>query len=470
VGIVKKIFAKIFGALIISSTCIVSAPAIASDLTPEMAKSIAEEAFIFGYPMLQNYKTIYKRTVIQKKPFNKFTHRHKLLDPSFNLIVGPNNDTLYSAVTLDLRAEPLVVSVPNIPKERYYSIQFIDMYVHNFAYIGQRVTGSKAGNYVIARPGQYIGSIEGIDRVYQSESDFVFAIGRILVTGPDDQEDVAKLQREFKVTPLSQFLNASGTSVRAAPELNFPEYDAGQIATPKFIDLFNFLLQFVTIHRSEKHLFKDFEKIGIVPGKPSDFDLFSVDIQQAIADGIKIGYERIAAEAKDIGIQVAGWNTTSVGFGSRKVMQGKYLQRAAAAMNALYGNDREENNSFVRQVDKNRRSLDGNKANYTLRFEKGALPPSNAFWSLTMYRMPEVLLVENAISRYSIGDRTDGLIYGDDGSLTLYLQHASPEGDKAANWLPAPAGPFAIALRTYLPQQSLLSGQWQPPELIRVED
>lgn len=458
----------LLGCFVVIGVLATSLTTRSSNLTPEKARLIAEEAYIYAYPMMQNYKTLYYRSVVDAKPFNQFSHRHALLDPSFRNIVGPNNDTLYSAVWLDLRAEPLVVSVPAVPKERYYSLQFIDMFTHNFAYIGQRETGSQAGTYLIVGPDHVVESVPGVNKIYRSESNFVFVIGRILAKDHDDQQQAAGLQRKYSLQPLSQFL-ASGDK-ESVPAIDFPAYDPEKIKTAEFIELLNFLLTFVDIHPDEKSLFKRFSQIGITAGQPSGFDQRSSNIQQAISAGVSDAYQKISDESKVIGSQVAGWNTTYHGFGPRSVMQGKYLLRAAAAMIALYGNDRQENSSFSRQVDQQRIPLHGAESGYTLRFEKGQLPPANAFWSLTMYRLPEVLLYENAIHRYSIGDRTQSLHYAEDGSLTFYLQHKPPIGKAAANWLPSPAGPFAVALRLYLPHRSVHNGQWQPPELVRVDN
>lgn len=437
----------------------------------QQAEQLAEAAYVFAYPMMQNYKSLYFRTVVGKKPLNNLSHRRKLLGPKFTAIVGPNNDTLYSAGWLDLANEPFVISVPNVDNNRYYSIQLIDMFTHNFAYIGQRTTGDKVGSYLIVGPEQKIDSVpDGIDGVYQSESNFVFVIGRMLAKGGKDEALAANLLQQYQLQSLDQF---KGKSVEfKKSQVAFPPYDVDQVKNHHFIDLFNFLLQFVAIHPSERIMLDSFENIGVIAGKPSSFEGFPVEIQQAIKKGVSTAFNKIAAESKLIGSQVAGWNTTYLGFGSRDVMQGKYLLRAAAAMIALYGNDREENSSFSRQVDQDRQPLNGalndNSTAYTLRFEKGHFPQSNAFWSLTMYRLPEVLLYENDIQRYSISDRNQALQYGADGSLTFYIQHQAPQADKLNNWLPAPAGPFALALRTYLPKPSVYNGKWQPPEVKRT--
>jgi hypothetical protein len=437
-------------------------------VTPGEARAIAEEAYIFAYPMMENYKTLYAQIVLTGSPFNVFFHRHQLLGPDFKGIVGPNNDTLYSPSWLDLRSEPLVISVPEIPEDRYYSLQFIDLYVYNFAYIGQRETGNKAGSYLIAGPDQTIPEVPGISRAYQSESDFVFCIGRILAKDEKDQQIAAGLQRQFKIQPLSDFIKGRLPEGPSGP-VDFPVYDPAKVKSEFFVDYFNFLLRFTKIHSSDEPAFERFRKIGIGTANQNALAGMKPAMVTAIREGVEKGHEKITDESKRIGSRVAGWNTTFKGFGTREMINGNHLTHAAAAKIALYGNNREENSGFSRFVDADRLPLDGAKNRYAVCFQKGQLPPVKAFWSLTLYRRPEILLSANVLDRYSIGDRTPGLQFGPDGSLTLYIQHESPGKDLESNWLPAPEGEFALSLRTYLPEASILDGSWQPPEVIRIK-
>ena len=434
-------------------------------LTPEEAQSIAEEAYIFSYPMIQNYKTFYFRIVEGKGPVNSFLHRHKLLGPEFTAIVAPNHDTLYSSAWLDLRTGPLAVSVPEFPEDRYYSLQFIDMYVYNFAYIGRRATGSKAGSYLIVGPNQTPPEVPGISGVFQSEGDFVFVIGRILAKDEADQGPAVALQGQIKVEPLSRFLNQAPPSPAAA--VDFPVYDPEKAKTEHFVEYFNFLLQFVKIHPDDASAFERFRRIGISPGAKGVLEHMAPDIVEAIRVGADLGNEKIQSKTMTIGSQISGWNTAFKGFGSREIVNGQHLLHAAGAMFGLYGHNPEENSTLSRHVDADRLPLDGSKYKYTLRFEKGQLPPAKAFWSLTLYQAPEMRLYENSIKRYNIGDRTPGLKYGADGSLTLYIQHESPGKDLESNWLPARDGIFALALRMYLPDESVRNGTWLPPEVYR---
>ena len=199
-------------------------------LTSVEAMEAAQEAYVFAYPMLENYRTMLGMAVLPDSPgylgpFNQIHHKTELLGPEFTAIVRPNNDTLYSMAWLDLRAEPVVLSVPAIPDRRYYSFQLIDLYTHNFGYIGARTTGFSGGNYLIAGPNWSGAKPDGIDAVLQSEGYLVLCLGRTAVLGADDLPAARGLMEQYRIAPLSAFLGQP--SPAPAPALNFPLYDHG---------------------------------------------------------------------------------------------------------------------------------------------------------------------------------------------------------------------------------------------------
>jgi hypothetical protein len=427
--------------------------------SPNETKETAKEAFIYAYPMLYNYQTMYEHTQDKKSEnyiggFGKFKHYTKTYTPKDTNIVTPNNDTPYSWAWLDLRSEPWVLSVPALPKDRYNVFQWFDLYTHNFAYVGVRATGYKAGNYMLAGP-NWDGKVpKGITKVFRSEGDFIGTLTRTGTNGP-----VEELQKQYKLIPLHEF--AKTPAPAPAPKINWIPWDEKRALSADFISYLNFLLQFTKPHPSEKALLERFAKIGIGAGKP--FDLSSLDrtTRDAIEAGVQEGLKELQeATAK---------NTSSAGlFGTREFLKNNYLKRAVGVMIGIYGNSVEEAYYTSPQTDTEGKPLNG-KHNYVLKFEKGNLPPVNLFWSITMYKLPERLLVDNPIDRYSIGDRTEGLKYGKDGSLTIYIQHDAPEGDKKANWLPAPDGPFFMVGRFYGPKESLIKGTYKMPEPVRVK-
>lgn len=463
----SKLFKLLQGAvaltLLASSLAACSLPDVTTP-GPEEARALAEEAYIFAFPMLENYRTMYVQAVataspVFKAPFNQFVHKTVLLGPEFKDIVRPNNDTLYSAVWLDLRAEPLVISVPAI-QGRYYSFQLVDMYTYNFAYIGTRTTGTAAGSYLVAGPAWTGDKPAGVAAVLHTEGNFVYSITRTAVSGKEDVPNVLAIQQQYRVQPLSAFLGRSAPA--SAPGGDFPAYDKAAAESADFIKYFNYLLGQVAIHPSEQALIARFGRIGVGPNRSFDAASLGADTRSAINDGVASARQKIKDQVAKLGEQKNHWNLTPRIFGNREQMQGQYLTRAAAAYAGLYGNDLEEAYYPGTSWDAAGEPLDGSQHGYVLKFAKSEIPAVDAFWSLTMYSQAG-LLVENPIQRYSIGDRTAGLEYGADGSLEIYIQRESPGKDKESNWLPAPNGPFNVVMRMYLPKTTALNPLYAPP-------
>ncbi len=445
----------------------------ASQVTPQQAQKIAREAYIFAYPMLENYKTMYIQAIDRnnpdfKAPFNQMTHMTRLLDADFTEIVAPNNDTYYTFLWMDLRREPLVITVPPIPPERYFVLQFIDMFTHNFAYAGTRTTGNEGGSFLVAGP-DWQGEIPpGIKKVFRSETQFVYMLGRILVNGAEDHDAALAILNQYQVKPLSEFVGSQPPA--PAPQIQFPPYDEKKANSADFISYFNFLLQFVEPHPDDQHFYQEFAQIGIGKGKPFDRTKLDAKVLTAIEKGVQEGHQAIAEKSKSLGKMINGWSFIGPAFGSRKHLQDKILVRAAAAMLGMYGNSMEEAANFSCMLDAEGKPLNAaNGQKYIIRFPKGKTPPVHAFWSITMYRLPEVLFVHNPINRYSISDRTPGIQFDRDGSLTIYIQHQPPAKNKISNWLPAPDGPFMLGLRIYYPKQEVLTGEWKPPYVQKIQ-
>jgi len=437
------------------------------------AREVVEVAFIFSYPMIENYRTMYRQAIDTespdfKGPFNRFTHMTRLLDADFTAIVAPNNDTYYSFLWLDLRREPVVITVPPVPDGRYHVLQFIDMFTHNFAYLGTRTTGNGGVTCLVAGPEWRGEAPGGIDRVFRSESQFNYVLGRILVNGPADHEAVMAILEQYRVQPLSEYLGEAPPP--PPPAVDFPPFDEEKAQSLGFVDYFDFLLQFVAVHPDDRKYLERFARWSIGTGGDFDPASWPEEIRRAMEEGVAAGRRAIEEKMKTLGTVVNGWSFVGTAFGSREVMQDRYLVRAAAARLGMYGNDKEEAANFSCAVDAEGKALDASGGRrYVIRFDRGGTPPVNAFWSITMYRLPEVLLVHNPIGRYSISDRTPGIRFGGDGSLEILVQHENPGGDRESNWLPAPDGPFILALRVYFPKPEVLNGEWAPPPVRRVE-
>ncbi|WP_217628695.1 DUF1254 domain-containing protein [Stenotrophomonas sp. HMSC10F06] len=422
------------------------------------ARAIAKDAYIYAFAMLENYNTLYKQVASPDAPeyvggFGKFRHYAQLYTPDNHDVVTPNNDTPYSWAWLDLRAEPWVVTVPKVPEGRYYVQQWVDLFTYNFAYIGSRATGNGAASYLIAGPGWKGDTPAGIKQVFPSETSLVLTLTRTALNGPDDIGNVKKIQEGMKLQPLSSYLKTQAPP--AAPEIQFPAYDADKVHSHDFIGYLNFLLQFTQpTNPSEAGLMERFAKIGIGPGRPFD----ATSLSQARLAAIDAG----VADAKAAMAEKAKATLSSNGlFGSRAVLKDDYLTRSIAAEKGLYGNSIEEAwyGGYVG---------DGNTPSM-IHFSKDAIPPAKFFWSVTLYTLPDRFLYANELKRYSIGDRTHGLKYDPDGGLTLYIGHVSPGKEKESNWLPAPAGPYSAVGRVYGPSQAAIEGKWNLPPLQPVQ-
>ncbi|KRB49791.1 hypothetical protein ASE04_14365 [Rhizobium sp. Root708] len=430
-----------------------TAAATAQTLPPDEVRAIAKEAYIYAYAPIASYGTWSKQATLPDAPeyvggFNVFRHYSEAFTPENKDIVTPNNDTPYSWAWLDLRAEPMVLSVPAVPKDRYYVMQLIDLFTYNFAYVGVRSTGFDAGNYVIAGPNWKGEKPEGIDKVFQSETDIIGILGRTSLDGKEDVPNVKAIQAQYKLEPLSKFLNEPAP--QPTPAITFPPYDVAKATSHDFIGYTNFLLQFTQPPvPAEKELMAKFAKIGIAPGAPWDPSKVDPATLAAIDQGVGDAKAEMAETAKT--------TLSSNGlFGTREALKGDYMKRAMGAEKGLYGNSLEEAwyGGFVG---------DGSRPTM-LHFEADKLPPAKFFWSLTLYTLPDRFLYANPLDRYSIGDRTKGLEYGPDKSLTIYLGHASPGKDKEANWLPTPEGKYSLVARVYGPEKGALDGTWELPK------
>jgi hypothetical protein len=434
-------------------------------------KDIAEAAYIYAFPMIGNYKSLYEFTIDKKSgqykaPFNQIANEARVFTPKDTSVVTPNSDTPYSLLEMDLRAEPLVLCVPEVEKGRYYSVQLVDLYTFNVGYIGSRATGNGAGCYMVAGPGWKGATPTGIAKVFPLETEFGLAIYRTQLFNPADIDNVKKVQAGYKVQPLSQFLGQPAPV--AAPEPKWPAFDEKAFKTDVFSYL-NFLLQFCPTVPQETVLRQRFADIDIAPGRTFDFEKLPLEDKVAVGFGIKEGFEKIKTKRESIGKEVNGWQVAAA-FGDRSFYHGDFLLRAAAALAGIFGNDAVEALYPLAQADNKGDKLDGSKHRYTITFPAGQYPPVNAFWSVTMYDGKTQLLIENPINRYLINSpMLPGMKKNRDGALTIYVQKDSPGRDREANWLPAPDGPIYMVMRLYWPKQAALDGEWRPPPIGRVD-
>jgi hypothetical protein len=453
-------------ALVFAST----AAADTANITPDEARAIAKEAYVYGFPLVDNYRVEYsyfedRQDPDFKAPWNQIANISRVFTPADTAVQTPNSDTPYSWLGLDLRAEPIVLTLPPIEKKRYYSVQLTDAYTFNFAYLGSRTTGNGEGSYLIAGPSWKGQKPKGVQKVIRSETELIIVVYRTQLFSPSDIDNVKKVQAGYKVQTLSEFLGTAAP--KAAPVIDFikPLTVEGQKTSLQFFNIVNFVLQFCPTVPSEKELRARFAKIGVGAGKTFDPDKLTPEMKTAIEQGRADARADFAAGVKQMN---DGSLKADDLFGTRQSMKNNYLNRWLGTI-GIYGNSKQEAMYPIYRVDADGQSLSGANR-YTIRFAPGQLPPVHAFWSLTMYKLPESLLVANPINRYLINSPMLPHLHRDaDGGLTLLIQNESPGKDQEANWLPAPKGPFAMYMRLYWPKEEALDGEWTAPKLNKVQ-
>jgi hypothetical protein len=440
-------------------------------LTLEHARAIAKEAYIYGFPLVDNYRVQYAYFVDKDNPeykgdWNEIHNTARTYTPADTAIQTPNADTPYSALGADLRAEPLVLTVPRIDQDRYYSLQFVDGYTYNFAYVGSRTTGNGAGKYLLAGPRWRSDKPEGIDQVIRCDTELAFVLYRTQLISPNDLDNVRKIQEGYRVQPLSAFLNHPAPA--SPPPISFiPPLTPNQQKTSlEFFNILNFALRFIPTEPAEQQLRERFAALGIGPDESFDTDKLTPELRSAIEGGMADAwaeFNTVKTEKVDTG-QLGSADV----FGTAEFLNGNYLYRMVAAVLGIYGNTAAEAIYPYFRTDASRAPLGGDN-NYVVRFPRGQLPPVNAFWSLTMYGMPESLLVANPIDRYLINSAMlPDLTRDRDGGYSFFVQHQSPGPGRETNWLPSPPGPFVMVLRLYWPKPEALDGSWQFPQPVKV--
>lgn len=456
-------------AVMVAVAALPSTSVFAQDVTPDEAREIAKEAYVYGYPLVDNYIITYAyfqdpNDPNFKAPWNNLKNINRVFTPADTAVQTPNSDTPYSWAGLDLRAEPIVISLPEIDKDRYYDVEIWDSYNYIIGYAGSRTTGNDAGNIMVVGPDWKGEAPEGIKQVYTSDTDFGVLVIRTQLFNPDDITNVEKIQAQYKMQPLSAFLGTTAPPAPPAVDFIKPLTKEELKTSLDFFSIMNFVLRYSPTVPSEVALRERFAKIGITGDKSFDPATLSPEIKAAIEAGRADAWELFAGAVKQMD---EGKITSGDVFGTREFIGDNYLYRWLGTT-GIYGNAKEEAIYPILAVDSKGEKLNGANQ-YTLHFPAGELPPVNAFWSTTMYELPASLLVANPINRYLLNSTMMSQFVRDaDGGITLYFQNESPGKDKEANWLPAPKGPFWVILRLYWPKEAALNGEWKAPVVERV--
>jgi len=406
--------------------------------------AIAREVYIYTYPMVKNYLTMYQYALEPgggqyKGPLNTLVSVARVYTPEDTAIITPNSDTPYSFIVFDLRAEPVVVTMPPIEKDRYYSLQLIDLYTNNVDYPGTRVDGNDGGDFLITGPGW--------------KGDIPTRIKRVV------EMPTTQIQAGYKATLLS--VPAETPASAPPPSVDWLPISDDLMIT-NYWALAAFLLQFAPPYPGDETPRANLAKLGVQKGATwsgADLSPETVKLMNAVA----------VATEKEIRDEAARLTDSSKLFGTPEFMKGRFMVRAAAAQGGIYGNSVQEALYVIYAVDAQEAPLDGRRARYTLTLTPETLPPVEAFWSLTMYDRPKQFLVDNPVDRYLINSpMLASLQKSADGKIVLYLQHESPGAALESNWLPAPSESFYAVMRLYLPTASALDGHWKPPAIQAV--
>ncbi|ART82117.1 cell envelope protein [Oceanisphaera profunda] len=464
-----------FGVMV--SATATAAPA--DKLTTEQVKAIAEEGFIYGLPLVMNYAIMNEYAVDPKSsqfkaPFNQVKNEPRVFTYKDTAVVTANSDTPYSLVWLDLRAEPMVITIPTVT-DRYYSVMLNDGHTYNYGYLGSRATGGKGGSYLVAGPDWQGEKPAGIDGLFHSLTPFSLAAFRTQLLDPADMPNVEKIQGQYKTEPLSTFLGKPAPAAATNPNF-LPATTAG--IKGNFWTYLGAALEYIPQADEDKDIRAKLEQIGVGPGKTFDLKSLSPEHQQAMLEAMKAGDTKIDTYLASGLTDVNGWQLGSLP-GDRAHYNGDWLMRAAAAKAGIYGNDADEAVYLFGRLDANGQTIDTSKHNYSITFTKDQMPPVNAFWSVTMYDGKSQLMIKNPIDRYLINTAMVSEMKKDaNGAVTIYIQKDSPGKDKEANWLPAPNDTAYLVMRLYWPQPASESlsvlpvgkGTWQMPGIVMVKE
>lgn len=420
---------------IASAVALAAGVPCSAQVAPDSAVRASADFNAYSLPLLEVARR--RDEHLARYGANRFHHARTLADHTFREVTTPNNDTIYSNAFIDLRQGPVTISVPATGR-RYFSLALMDAYSNNFAYFGTRATGGRARTITLVGPGTKGASGENIVR---APTPWVWALGRTLVTGPADLPAARAVQDRLVI---------GGAAPGGIP----PKTPPGD-ADP------------ATLHAAALRMLGEnapsagdapaiarFREAGLLGGQAS------IDAE-TLARGFEVARATSRA-ARRPGEIVNGWIYPKPNLGNFGV---DYAYRAAVAVTGLAAMGPEEA-MYLRSAAPTPTGLFDGTRSYRLHFDKGAEPPVDAFWSLSMYERTAdggFYFVANPIKRYAIGDRTAGLKRNPDGSLDLWISHTDPGAARRSNWLPAPAGPFALSLRAYLPRADLREGRWRAP-------
>lgn len=441
-------------------------------ITEQAAHAIAVDAYVYFYPLISMDITRKQSTNIEagkeigKGPMNTFVNVPAYPTADMRTVVRPNFDTLYSIAWLDLTTEPQVVSVPDT-SGRFYLLPMLDMWTDVFASPGWRTTGTQAAQFVLVPMGWKGDLPAGLQRI-EAPTPYVWIIGRTKTDGPADYAAVHKIQAGYTVTPLSQLgKTPDKVTVKIDPAVDMktpPKTQVDAMPASKYFTYAAELLKLHPPHLTDQPIVAQLKRIGIEPGNDFDFAKLDPAVQKALETAPEDAQRLMKWKVPTIARVANGWSMNTDTMGTYGTY---YLKRAIVSELGLGANLPDDAIYPLNLADDTAKPLDGTNK-YVVHFDKDAVPPVNAFWSITLYDS-DGFQVANALSRFAVSSWMS-FKKNADGSLDLYFQNESPGQDKEANWLPAPKGPFNVCMRLYGPKSDALTGKWNPPPVMKVEE
>ncbi len=460
---VALVMAMIVGLL--SASCSETKKNDINSLPPERIQALTAQAYIFSYPLIMNYATMYKQAIDPASSeyvggFGKFRH-YGFATSDNKDIVSPNNDTPYSWAWVDLRYEPWVLVMPPVDVNRYYTSQWDDLWGFVLDSPGSVLDGQDGGTYLIAPPDWKGETPEGIKRVIRGESYFLGTLTRTGADGPEDLANMQKVQAGYQLIPLHEYIKQPAPGEGAAKKTDWIPFVPGDEKTINAFKYVNFTLPFTIPNAMDKPALDSMAILGIAPGLPWDTTKFTVATKEAIKAGIAEAMKELIAfqpKAKSGDL-----------FSTREALKANYMARMIGVVEGIFGNYASQATYLAWHKDTDGNQINTADASYKLTFKKGETPPAKYFWSITMYNMPGRFLVANPINRYSIGSRSPQLKTNTDGSIDIYVSKTSPGKALESNWLPASDGEPFIVLRIYGPGPEVLNGHYQLPPMKKIK-
>ncbi|MEU5654257.1 DUF1254 domain-containing protein [Streptomyces sp. NPDC047737] len=464
--------------------------------------ALAADAYVYGSPLVRRLSGV--QACLQEgcgtlapAPFNDFAHADGPATPGTHVPYAPA-DLVDALAQLDLSGGPVRLHVPDTGGA-YYVLQFVDAWSNPFAYLGRRGAGTGggdlgrrgagtsggdlgvrgagtcAGDWMVVPPG-WAGTVpDVVSGVIDAPTSVISVLGRLACDGPGDMPRVRALQQELTLTHLGDRAHRTG----------LPATEPGVPGELRFFEELRVWMADFPPAAADRAYQDRFQPLGLLEEGISPYVQAAPGLVRALTRGLALGRLRVEEAARrqaDGGVPGAwqtdphlrDYNLDHAGVGTIDSpewrvpdREASYLLRAVAARRGRWIPHGYEAVYAHTARDSRGRPLDG-AHRYVLHLPHP--PPVAAFWSVTVYDLPGGHLVAHAGERCAVGDRTPGLVYGADGSLTLHLSQERPRDPAAAaNWVPVPAGRYRPVMRLHLPGQAVLDGSFVIPPVERLE-